>query len=120
MPCWPWPKPPTAAACGCWLLWRSLHALRQLRQLPEPARRVDGTDAARKLLSTIYRVHQASGIGLRCGAHHGHTARQKTDKVAQFGHDKISTFGMGADLTEPQLRGVLRQLIATGAVGLQR
>ena len=36
----------------------------------------DATDAARKLLSTIYRVHQASGIGFG-GAHHGHLARQE-------------------------------------------
>ena len=32
----------------------------------------DATDAARKLLSTIYRVRQASGIGFGAGAHHGH------------------------------------------------
>ena len=36
--------------------------------------------------------------------------------MAQFGHERISTFGLGADLSEQQLRGVLRQLIATGAL----
>lgn len=80
----------------------------------------DATDAARKLLSTIYRVHQASGIGFGAGHIMDILRGKKTDKVAQFGHDKLSTFGIGADLTEPQLRGVLRQLIATGAVGLQK
>ena len=80
----------------------------------------DATDAARKLLSTIYRVNQASGISFGTGHIMDVLRGKKTDKVVQFGHDKLSTFGIGADLTEPQLRGVLRQLIATGALGLQK
>jgi len=80
----------------------------------------DATDAARKLLSTIYRVNQASGISFGTGHIMDILRGKKTEKVAQFGHEKISTFGIGADLTEPQLRGVLRQLIATGALGLQK
>ena len=80
----------------------------------------DATDAARKLLSTIYRVNQASGISFGTGHIMDILRGKKTEKVAQFGHEKISTFGIGADLSEPQLRGVLRQLIATGALGLQK
>ena len=80
----------------------------------------DATDAARKLLSTIYRVNQASGISFGTGHIMDILRGKKTEKVAQFGHEKISTFGIGADLTEPQQRGVLRQLIATGALGLQK
>ncbi|MEO7128586.1 MAG: RQC domain-containing protein, partial [Rhodoferax sp.] len=41
-----------------------------------------------------------------------------TDKVRQFGHEQISTFGLGASFSEAQLRGVLRQLIATGALAV--
>jgi ATP-dependent DNA helicase RecQ len=41
-----------------------------------------------------------------------------TDKVTQRGHEALSTFGIGADLSEVQLRGVLRQLIAIGAVAV--
>ena len=41
-----------------------------------------------------------------------------TDKVTQFGHERISTFGLGAAFSEAQLRGVLRQLIATGALAV--
>ena len=41
-----------------------------------------------------------------------------TEKVTQYGHDTLSTFGIGADFSEAQLRGVLRQLIATGAVAV--
>ena len=39
-----------------------------------------------------------------------------TDKVTQYGHDKLSTFGIGADLSESQWRALLRQLIAREAV----
>lgn len=80
----------------------------------------DATDAARKLLSTIYRVQQVSRIGFGAGHIMDILRGKKTEKVTQFGHEKISTFGIGADLSEPQLRGVLRQLIATGALGLQK
>jgi ATP-dependent DNA helicase RecQ len=76
----------------------------------------DGTDAARKLLSTIYRVQQQSGISFGAGHIMDILRGKATEKVAQFGHERISTFGIGAELSEAQLRGVLRQLIATGAL----
>ena len=41
-----------------------------------------------------------------------------TDKVKQFGHERVSTFGLGAEFSEAQLRGVLRQLIALSAVSV--
>ena len=77
----------------------------------------DGTEAARKLLSTIYRVQQMGGS---YGAVHimDILRGKATEKVTQRGHETLSTFGIGADLTEVQLRGVLRQLIATGAVAV--
>jgi ATP-dependent DNA helicase RecQ len=40
--------------------------------------------------------------------------------VTQLGHQQLSTFGIGATFSEPQLRSVLRQLIATGALGLHK
>jgi ATP-dependent DNA helicase RecQ len=78
----------------------------------------DGTDAARKLLSTIYRVQQQSGISFGAGHVMDILRGKKTEKVAQFGHDSLSTFGIGAQFSETQLRGVLRQLIATGALAI--
>ncbi len=78
----------------------------------------DGTDAARKLLSTIYRVQQRSGIGFGTGHIMDIVRGKKTEKVAQHGHDTLSTFGIGAEYGEAQLRGVLRQLIAIGAVAV--
>jgi ATP-dependent DNA helicase RecQ len=78
----------------------------------------DGTDAARKLLSTIYRVQQQSGISFGAGHVMDILRGKKTEKVAQFAHDRLSTFGIGAEFSEAQLRGVLRQLIATGALAV--
>jgi ATP-dependent DNA helicase RecQ len=77
----------------------------------------DGTDAARKLLSTIYRVHQMGGS---YGAVHimDILRGKATEKVLQRGHETLSTFGIGADFSDLQLRGVLRQLIAIGAVAV--
>jgi len=80
----------------------------------------DGTDAARKLLSTIYRVHEASGLTFGTGHIMDILRGKATDKVQQFGHEKLSTFGLGAQYSEAQLRGVLRQLLAGGAVGLHK
>ena len=78
----------------------------------------DGTDAARKLLSTIYRVQQLSGISFGAGHIMDIVRGKRTDKVSQFGHDTLSTFGLGTQYGEAQLRGVLRQLIAISAVAV--
>jgi ATP-dependent DNA helicase RecQ len=81
----------------------------------------DATEPARKLLSCIYRFHQhgQQHFGARSfGA--GHlidVLRGKTsDKVRQYAHETLTTFGIGADLSESQWRSVLRQLIAQGHV----
>ncbi len=81
-----------------------------------PAQVWDGTDAARKLLSTIYRVRQSSGITFGAGHIMDIVRGKKTEKMAQHGHADLSTFGIGAEFSEQQLRGVLRQLIAINAV----
>ena len=76
----------------------------------------DGTEAARQLLSCVYRVQQASGIGFGAGHIMDIVRGKATDKVVQRGHERLSTFGVGAAFSELQLRGVLRQLIALGAL----
>lgn len=76
----------------------------------------DGTEAARMLLSTVYRVQQASGIAFGSGHIMDILRGKETEKVRQFRHEALSTFGIGAAFSEQQLRGVLRQLIATGAL----
>ncbi|MCX7659578.1 MAG: DNA helicase RecQ [Caldimonas manganoxidans] len=73
----------------------------------------DATEAARKALSCIYRFRPKSfGAGHLIDVLRG----QRTAKVHQYGHEALSTFGIGADLSEAQWRAVLRQLIARGYV----
>ncbi len=74
----------------------------------------DATEASRKALSCIYRFHQQGGM--RFGAVHliDVLRGKSTEKVAQHGHQSLSTFGVGADISEAQWRSVLRQLIALG------
>ena len=72
----------------------------------------DGTVAAQKALSAIWRT------GMRFGAAHViDVLRGKaTDKVAQWGHDRLSTFGVGAELDDHAWRAVIRQLLAAGLI----
>jgi ATP-dependent DNA helicase RecQ len=76
----------------------------------------DATEAARKALSCIYRFRQAGGQ--RYGAGHliDVLRGKTTDKTQQHGHERLSTFGIGADVSQAQWRLVLRQLIALGHV----
>ena len=83
-----------------------------------PPQTWDATDAARKLLSTIYRVQQASGISFGTGHIMDILRGKPTEKVTQYGHETLSTYGIGAAFSEQQLRGVLRQLIAMGALAV--
>jgi ATP-dependent DNA helicase RecQ len=70
----------------------------------------DGKVAAQKLLSCAYRTGQRFGgmhlIDVLVG--------RMTERVKQFGHDRISVFGIGAELNEKQWRAVIRQLVAMG------
>jgi ATP-dependent DNA helicase RecQ len=79
----------------------------------------DATEAARKALSCVWRFvqHHEQGRGPRSfGAGHliDVLRGKRTEKVLQFGHEDLSTFGIGAEVSEAQWRGVLRQLIALG------
>ncbi|MEY8879586.1 MAG: RecQ family ATP-dependent DNA helicase [Leptothrix sp. (in: b-proteobacteria)] len=81
----------------------------------------DATEAARKLLSCIYRFqqHGQQNFGARsfgAGQLIDVLRGKVTDKVKQYGHDGLSTFGVGADLSEAQWRAVLRQLVSLGHV----
>jgi ATP-dependent DNA helicase RecQ len=70
----------------------------------------DGKVAAQKLLSCAYRT------GQRFGAMHliDILIGRLTERVKQFGHDRLSVFGIGRELNEKQWRAVLRQLVAMG------
>jgi ATP-dependent DNA helicase RecQ len=75
-----------------------------------PADSWDATVAARKALSCVYRTGQRFGAAhvidvLRGG---------EGEKIRQFGHDRLTTYGIGADLDAKTWRGVFRQLVAGG------
>lgn len=77
-----------------------------------PPKLWDATVPAQKLVSCIYRVQQKSGMSF--GAVHiiKVLMGSRDAKILEKGHDEVSTYGIGADLSEQQWRAVLRQLIA--------
>ena len=76
----------------------------------EPPQTWDGTDAARKALSCIYRTGQRFGAVHLIDVLRGRI----TGRVTQWQHDKLNVFGIGADLDEAAWRNVFRQLVALG------
>jgi ATP-dependent DNA helicase RecQ len=76
----------------------------------EPPETWDGTEAARKALSCAYRTGQRFGAGHLADVLMGHA----TERVQRFGHDRLSTFGIGAELSKPEWFSVFRQLVAGG------
>lgn len=76
----------------------------------------DGTVPAQKLLSTIVRLlrerNQRFGAGQLIDILRGKT----TPRTTQHGHDQLATWGIGADLTDQQWRGVVRQMLAQGFI----
>jgi len=78
----------------------------------EPPEAWDGTVAAQKMLSAVYRLWRERGQ--RFGAMHliDILRGKRTDRVNQYDHQSLSVFGVGADLSEQAWRGVVRQLLA--------
>ena len=86
------------------------HACGNCDNCLQPADSWDATQAARKALSCVYRTGQRFGVVhlievLRGG---------DNERIRQFGHDKLSTYGIGTDLDVKAWRGVFRQLVAAG------
>jgi ATP-dependent DNA helicase RecQ len=77
-----------------------------------PVGRFDGTTDAQKVLSAVYRT------GQRFGALHVISVLlgRMTDAIKQWAHDTLPTFGVGSDRPAEYWRGVVRQLIAKGAL----
>ena len=84
-----------------------------------PPQASDGTIAAQKLLSAVYRLarerHQKFGAGQAIDILLG----KKTPKVIQHGHDSLSVFGVGTELSDMQWRAVVRQLLAQGLLAVE-
>ncbi len=77
-----------------------------------PAEMWDGTVVAQKALSAVVRTEQRFGVGHLVDVLRG----AETDKIRRFGHNRLPTFGVGADLSVKDWQSVFRQLVALGAV----
>ena len=74
----------------------------------------DGLVPAQKLLSTIVRLQRERGQAFGAGHLVDILRGASTDRIRQQGHDALSTYGLGADLTDQDWRSVIRQLLALG------
>ena len=75
-----------------------------------PVETWDGTTATQKALSCVYRTGQRFGVVHLIDVLRG----KETEKVQQHGHQRIKTYGVGAELDDTQWRSVFRQLVARG------
>ncbi|WP_326563575.1 DNA helicase RecQ [Micromonospora peucetia] len=79
----------------------------------------DGTVAAQKLLSTIFRLDRERNQRFGAGHCVDILLGRATDKVTQYGHDSLTVFGIGVELREAEWRGVVRQLLAEGLLAVE-
>jgi len=77
-----------------------------------PVETWDGTEAAQKLMSAIYRTGQRFGAGHVIDVLLG----KSNEKTARFGHDDLSVFGIGQDVAQKTWQSIARQLVAAGYV----
>ncbi|WP_309977909.1 DNA helicase RecQ [Agromyces sp. 3263] len=80
----------------------------------EPPEAWDGTVPAQKLMSTIVRLQRERRQKFGAGHLIDILRGKETPRVRQYGHDALATWSIGADLSEQQWRGVVRQLLAQG------
>jgi ATP-dependent DNA helicase RecQ len=78
----------------------------------EPPQAWDGTIAAQKILSAVYRLWRERGQRFGAGHLIDILRGKSTDRIKQYEHENLTVFGIGADLSEQAWRGVLRQLLA--------
>lgn len=79
----------------------------------------DGTVPAQKLLSTVFRLDRERNQRFGAGHCIDILLGRETDKVTQYGHGSLTVFGVGAELSEAEWRGVVRQLLAQGLLAVE-
>ena len=85
----------------------------------EPPQTWDGLIPAQKLLSTIVRLQRERGQAFGAGHLIDILRGASTDRIRKMGHDRLSTYGIGNDLSEQDWRSVIRQLLARGLLVAQ-
>jgi ATP-dependent DNA helicase RecQ len=80
----------------------------------DPPKTFDGSIAAQKLLSCIYRTGERFGqahvISVLLG--------ERDDRIGRLGHDQLSTYGIGKEHDRNQWRSIVRQLVALGLISV--
>jgi ATP-dependent DNA helicase RecQ len=76
----------------------------------DPPERFDGTDAARKVLSCVYRLRQSFGIKHVVDVLRG----ADNERIRKFGHGRLSTYGIGRERAHAEWISIVRQLIHRG------
>ncbi|MHA6625161.1 DNA helicase RecQ [Pseudonocardia sichuanensis] len=79
----------------------------------------DGTVAAQKVLSTVFRLDRERRQKFGAGQIVDILLGRRTAKVEQFDHHSLSVFGVGTELGEAEWRAVLRQLVARGTLAVE-
>ena len=81
-----------------------------------PANRIDGTLAAQKLLSCVYRMREHSGFS--SGAQHivDVLTGKVTEKVRDRGHERLSTFGIGTEFAKNEWLALISELLRSGCL----
>ncbi|MCI0537431.1 MAG: RecQ family ATP-dependent DNA helicase [Verrucomicrobiales bacterium] len=74
----------------------------------------DGTIAAQKLLSCVYRIKEKSGFGVGINHVVEVLSGADTDKVRKWGHNTISTYGIGAEHSRAAWAAIARELVRLG------
>jgi ATP-dependent DNA helicase RecQ len=84
----------------------------------EPRESYDGTLIAQKFLSCLYRIRQASSFGT--GQNHiiDVLLGADTDKIRRWGHERLTTYGIGREVARPEWAAVGRELIRLGYVAV--
>jgi ATP-dependent DNA helicase RecQ len=70
----------------------------------------DGTVVVQKALSCVFRTGQRFGVTYLIDVLRG----SENDRLVQMGHQQVSTYGIGKDLTANEWKSVFRQLVANG------
>ncbi|MDR1512955.1 MAG: RecQ family ATP-dependent DNA helicase, partial [Propionibacteriaceae bacterium] len=78
----------------------------------------DGTVPAQKLLSTVVRLERERRQHFGAGQTIDILRGNRTERVERWGHDRLSTWGVGSDLTDTEWRAVVRQLLARGDLAI--
>jgi ATP-dependent DNA helicase RecQ len=78
----------------------------------------DGTVPAQKLLSTIVRLQRERNQRFGAGHLIDILLGRETERIRQQRHDELRTYGIGAELSEQEWRGVVRQLLAQGLLAV--